>query len=658
MFRPTIRGRLILTFTLAILIPSVIAGTVGVKMIREQVYLQAQTKINSDLEGAREIWRTSLERLKDAIRIHATRMILYRALDRRERDGLGAEMERIIRAEGLDILTLTDVSGRIFYRTRNPEATGDDRADDPLVSRVIWERVPVFGTVLVPETDLALESPDLAAQALMLITPTPYAAPSRKTRETSGMMLKAAAPVFSTDGRFLGVLYGGVLINRNYELVDKIRRIVFKDELYDGRDVGTVTVFLDDVRISTNVRNESGARAIATRVSAEVAEEVLNRGNTYRGRAFVVTDWYITAYEPIRDTADKTIGMLYVGTLERPFTDSLERILYTFLGITLLGVVLVGVLAVIVAQRISRPLRMMTLAAKHIAEGDYSPRVEVTSRDEIGYLAESFNRMVQELAKANQDLRDWASTLEIKIGERTEQVKAMQRHLMQSEKLAAIGMLAAGVAHEINNPLTGILTNSSLLVQDIPPDDPRREDLQTIVDETLRCRKIVKGLLDFARQTKPQKQLFQLNSAAEDVLSLIRNQAAFRNIRLAAELDPGLPLVTADRDQIRQVILNAVLNAAEAMPGGGSIVVGSRQVPGSGELEIKIADDGPGVPEEIRSKLFEPFFTTKRTGTGLGLAIAYGIMEQHGGTIEVESTQGKGTTVLLRLPSGGKEDHG
>jgi len=227
----------------------------------------------------------------------------------------------------------------------------------------------------------------------------------------------------------------------------------------------------------------------------------------------------------------------------------------------------------------------------------------------------------------------------------------MQAHLIQSEKLAGVGKLAAGVAHEINNPLTCVLTNSSLILSDLPPDDPRRDDLQAIVDETLRCRKIVKGLLDFARQTKPQKQKLDLNKVAGDVIALVRNQASFQNISIDAELDPGIPLVLADADQMRQVVLNIILNAADAMPQGGKIRVHSSYKSISNYAALRISDTGPGIPAEIQDKMFEPFFTTKRTGTGLGLAIAYGIMERHKGSLRVESSPGRGTTIEVILPT-------
>jgi two-component system NtrC family sensor kinase len=652
--RSSIKARLTKSFTLAILIPSLVTAIVGVLMIRDQIYDQAQARVTSDLESAKEIYSNYLERLKDSLRIHATRMIVYGALERGDSTELSAEMERIREAERLDILTLVDDSGHVFYRTRNPALVGDDERGDSFVQYVLEKKAPISSTDIVSRQELLKESQRLADQAEMDITPTRMAGPSEKTKTVSGMMLKGAAPVYTASGKFVGVMVGGVLLNRNYEIVDKIRITVFKEESYEGHPVGTATIFQDDVRISTNVRNADGSRAITTRVSAEVAEAVLKHGDTWRSRAFVVNDWYISAYAPIRNLLGNTIGMLYVGTLERPYLDILWKNLYVFLGITLLAMILITVVAMRVAHRISSPIHAMADAAKKIAAGDYNQKVEVSSDDEIGFLADNFNNMVSKLVRAHQELKDWGETLERKVEKRTSELKAMQAHLIQSEKLAGVGKLAAGVAHEINNPLTCVLTNSSLMLGDLPHDDPRREDLQTIVDETLRCRKIVKGLLDFARQTKPQKRNLNLNKVAEDVLALVRNQASFRNISIETELDAEIPPVLADADQMRQVILNIILNAADAMPQGGSLRIRSSHKPELKQVMLQISDTGPGIPSDIQDKLFEPFFTTKKTGTGLGLAIAYGIMERHKGALQVESSPGHGTTIIVILSTDAK----
>ena len=652
----SIQGRLVRNFSLAILIPALVTAVVGVGMIRQWVFAQAQTQVNADLEAAKEIYQATVDRLEDAIRIHATRMVIYGAMARRDTTGLAEEMDRIRQAEHLDVLTLTDAEGRVFYRSGNPAAAPGPEMHDSLVEQALKHLAPVAATEVVPAGVLELESPTLARQAVMAIAPTPRSRPAGATEVKAGMMLRAAAPVATPVGRLVGVLYGGVLINRNYDIVDKIRRTVFKEEEYEGRPVGTATIFQNDVRISTNVRAADGSRAVGTQASAEVADEVLSRGGTWRGRAFVVQDWYLSAYAPIHDLSGSTIGMLYVGVLERPFTDNLWRSLLVFLGIAAGGVALVHVMAVRVARRISGPIHSLTLAAQRIAQGDYSQAVQSSTDDELGYLAHSFNTMTSELQLAHTALQQSADELERKVDQRTAELKRMQAQMIQSEKMVAIGKLAAGVAHEINNPLTGVLTNSSLMLEDLPDDHPWREDIQTIVNETLRCRKIVKGLLDFSRQTKPQRTLLELNQVVEDVLALVRNQTVFRSIRIVYDLDPHLPTVLADVDQIRQVVLNLVLNAAEAMVQGGELrIASSSDAPGK-SVEVRVSDTGPGIPDEVRARIFEPFFTTKKTGTGLGLAVAYGIMERHQGELRVETARGKGTTFTIRLPIEGTTD--
>ncbi len=651
----SLQTRLVRDFSIAILIPALVTTVVGARMIQQRVVDQAQAEVNSDLEAAKVIYQHHLQRLDDALRIHAKRSVIYGPLAERKTAGLDTELERILDGENLDVLTLTDGAGAVFHRAAHPGASGIGPPWANLMQRVLRQRLPLASTELVRADELTRESLFLEKQALMTVTPTPRARPMGPSRVTDGMMLVSAAPVLTPDGRCLGVLYGGVLLNRNYEIVDTVAETIFKDRVYKGRKVGTATIFQGDVRIATTVLDAAGARAVTTRVSAEVADLVLDRGDTWRGRAFVVTDWYLSAYTPIRDSQDRRIGILYVGSLEQPYTDMLWRTLIVFLSIAVLGVALVGWVAVHVARGISRPIGDMAAAAHRVAQGNYSVKVDVASEDEIGHLASSFNAMTSELARAHQELREWTENLERKVEQRTAELQAAQASLVQSGKLAAVGRLAAGVAHEINNPLTGVLTNASLMLEDLVADDPRREELQTVVNETLRCRKIVKGLLDFARQTKPQKQTLSLNRVIEDILALVKNQASFRNLSIITKLDPHLPAVLADADQMRQVILNIVLNAADAMPQGGSLRITSAVHAAARAVTVRISDTGPGMPDEIKDRLFEPFFTTKSTGTGLGLAIAYGIVEQHKGTLSVESAPRCGTTIVIMLPMDGTD---
>ncbi len=227
----------------------------------------------------------------------------------------------------------------------------------------------------------------------------------------------------------------------------------------------------------------------------------------------------------------------------------------------------------------------------------------------------------------------------------------LQRVMSHQEKLASIGRLSAGVAHEINNPLTTILTTAMLIQEDLDPGDPAYEDLGTITKETLRCRKIVTSLLEFARQTQPAKRINDLNEAIRESLLLTQKQAAFNDIRVESRLSAEVPPFLFDKGQLEQVMINLVLNAVEATPAGGKITVSSDYLPGPQAVVISVADTGEGIAPENVEKIFDPFYTTKQTGTGLGLAITHGIVEQHGGKIHVESTPGRGSAFFIRLPA-------
>ena len=646
----SIQSQLIVYFALAILVPTGITAIVGMKLIYDQVFTRAESKTLSDLNSAREIYRNKLSQIESIARLTAVRSLVVDAVQRHDRKFLLRDLSRTLAREKLDILTVLDSSGTVVVRARNPGQFGDRLADDGFVRQVLTSGQLVSGTAIVSEQELLKESPELAAQAAMDITLTPLAKPYGAKRETSGMMLKSAVPVADENGRLLGVLVGGILLNRNFEIVDKIKQIVHEGEVYKGQEIGTATIFQGDLRISTNVKNQDGSRAISTLVSEEVDNAVVKGGRRWVGEAFVVNAWYLSAYEPIRDIEGKIIGILYVGILRQPFNDILWNTLAMFAGIAAGGILLLVAIAALQARRISHPLKTLENAARQIADGDFNRDVVVHAPAEIEDLARSINRMAKKLEAEKSELEQWGATLEKRVAERSEEIRKIHSQLFRSDKLASLGKLAAGVAHEINNPLTGILANSSLLLEDLPADDPRREDVDIIVRETIRCREIVKRLLDFARQTKPQKKLTDVNALIDNILLLVRNQTSFRNITISKDLAEGLPQILCDIDQIQQVFINIILNSAEAMTGGGSLSVATAAPAGSEFLTVTIADTGPGIPEEVRERIFDPFFTTKEHGTGLGLSISYGIVEQHGGNITVESTLGKGSTFTVQLP--------
>jgi two-component system NtrC family sensor kinase len=298
----------------------------------------------------------------------------------------------------------------------------------------------------------------------------------------------------------------------------------------------------------------------------------------------------------------------------------------------------------------------MVQATDQIAQGDLSHRVDIDQQDEVGHLAQSFNRMADNLAKAYEDLTQWGRTLERRVDERTLELRETQDALVQSEKLASLGKMAAGVAHEVNNPLTSILINACLLLESRKPGDPEHESLSLIAEETSRCAQIVRGLLEFARQTPSQTAHADINEIVERTALLLEKQASVRNITILKDLDPALPAIDLDRSKMQQVFSNLIINAIEAMPSGGTLRIVSSLAGDGRSLEVRFADTGIGIPPENLHKIFDPFFTTKSFGTGLGLAVSYGIIQRQGGTIEVESEVGRGTVFKVKLPLGEADD--
>jgi two-component system NtrC family sensor kinase len=266
--------------------------------------------------------------------------------------------------------------------------------------------------------------------------------------------------------------------------------------------------------------------------------------------------------------------------------------------------------------------------------------------------------MLVHLKQARQEVEEYGRTLEEKVEYRSQELQKVQVQLMQSEKLAFLGRLASGVAHEINSPLTGILTFAHLLMRKVKNNPEIQEELKLIIQETTRVSTIVRGLLDFARESKPQKRPCSINELILHTLSLVEHQSVFQNIHILKDLGAQIPLILLDANQIQQVFMNILLNAADAMPAGGSLNISTAFAPGDSFLRVNFTDTGCGISKEIIHRIFDPFFTTKtgRKGTGLGLAVSYGIIERHQGKIEVQSEQGRGTSFTIKLPLESPED--
>ena len=647
--------RMVLSMLAVVAISGGVSAVIGGRLLWRRLRQEAESRVGQDLNAAREFYRVQLEAMGAALRYTALGERFCQAVDAQDVNYVAARLDTVRHSAGLDILYVTDARGRVVHRAHQPGASGDSVADDRLVAAVLEGAGVTTGTILVPVADLQKEDPPLVERARIRILPTPRATPSDSKELDAGMMLCAAAPLRGTDGKLLGVLRAGTLLNRNYKLVDQVQNAVFRHERYGGKPLGTATVFQNDVRISTNVLRQDGSRAIGTRVSAEVYDRVLRRGRDWLGKAWVVNDWYVSAYSPIHDMDGKPIGMLYVGVLQQKFGDVAAGTLATFALVTLSGLLVAALVAWKLSDSISRPIRALARASEAISRGEFTETVPVrsarqgigkrvlrTAEDEISALARVFNEMARSLKERDELLK-----------ERT------RLQLTRSERLAAVGRLAAGVAHEINNPLTGVLTFSHMLLKEAPDQSQQKEDIEAIIEATTRCRDIIRGLLDFSRQNEPNKKLSNLNDVLQEALHLTRNQARLHQVTITEQMDLDLPALVIDPNQIQEVAVNVILNAIDAMPAGGTLNVRSRRVEDGGSpwAEFEISDTGCGIPEKDREHVFDPFFTTKPPGegTGLGLAISYGIVTEHGGEISVTSRVGQGTTVTVRLSAALKE---
>lgn len=627
--------KLILSYVLIIAVALVAAGIVGTQMVGRLIVSEAQTTVRTNLNAAREIFTGRLDDINDVVRLTADRFFLKNALLAGTLDQAADELEGTRRNERLDFLTVVDPSGRVLLRTTNPGLAGDDRSHDELIATARRAKLPVAGVAIMTADDLRKESPLLADRAYFEFISTPRARPRPETELQAGLVLESAAPILSPPHGVIGLLYGGVLLNRNFEMVDKIKRTVFQDARYRGRDIGTATIFLDDVRISTNVLNLDGSRAIGTRAAADVYHRVVVEGKPWIDRAFVVNDWYITAYEPIRTISGKIIGILYVGVLEQKYVDMWRNAIAAFLALTLAGGLVSLGLSYRISQTVSGTVTQLVSASGDMARGDLDVRVTIKTGDELEDLADAFNTMAAALKRRDDLLKEYARS-----------------KIMESERLAITGQLAAGVAHEINNPLQGIVTYSHLLLEKAPGDSPMRSSLQKIVNQADRCQEIVRGLLDFSRPRAPQMKLSSVNALLRECISLLEKQALFHNIKIVTEFQPDLPPSVLDPSQMQEVFINIVINAAEAMDSVGRLALATRFDASQNFIEVEFTDSGHGIRPEDLARVFDPFFTTKDPGhgTGLGLAISKGIVEKHKGTIAVASQIGKGTTFIIRLP--------
>tara|TARA_R110002049_G_scaffold188402_2_gene356845 strand:- start:53038 stop:54987 length:1950 start_codon:yes stop_codon:yes gene_type:complete len=505
-------------------------------------------------------------------------------------------------------------------------------------------------------------SAGIARRAAIPLIDTPAAVPTNRSAEDRGMIIHAASPV-TLEGHG-GVLVAGKLLNRNLDFIDTINDLVYLNAATGGERQGTATLFLDDVRISTNVRLFEDVRALGTRVSAEVRAAVLTDGRTWLDRAFVVNDWYISGYLPITDSFGDRVGMLYVGFLEAPFNLA-KREAFVWMMAAFVGVLALSVPVFLwMARGIFSPLERMTQVMSRVGKGELSARIgPVGAKGEIGEVAHHLDSLLGQVQDRDRRLRSWNEELNQRVDQRTaelreanEKLEQTFRQLVMSEKLASIGEIAAGVAHEINNPVAVILGNVDVMRQILGDDAaPVATELALIDKQVSRIEVIVGKLLKFAAPSdfSDYEQDIDLRPLVQDCLVLVDHQISRGNIAVNCAFE-DIPLVRADSGEVQQVIVNLVVNATQSMGREGQLDLRLERAARDGVdgVALTVRDTGAGVPEELLSSVFDPFFTTKRgEGTGLGLSISQTLIQRAGGIISVRNRAGGGAEFVVWLPA-------
>ena len=610
------------------------------------------TKVRSDLAVARGYFDQTLAEVGSGTRGVARSQRLLQAM---AGDDLGAQLAADRQELGLDFLLL--------FRHKDP-GSALPASVVPLLQTTTGHQGRAAQIVRLSREELAALAPQLLLRLNIPLVPTRNASPDARATEDRALVLLALHPVLDATGQQQALLVGGLLLNQNLDFIDHINRIVYPDGALPFGSEGTATLFLDDVRITTNVRLFQDQRAIGTRVSQTVRDRVLGQGETWLDRAFVVNDWYVSAYEPLLDAAGQRVGMLYVGFLESPFR-LVRHAMLAVMGLIFLGVMAVSaMLSVRWARSIFRPVEQMNRTMQRVEDGDSAARVgPLPARDELGALAGHLDELLDVIDDKTTALRRWGEELDQKVAERTRELeesnaslRLAQQQLVKSEKLAAIGQLTASIAHEINNPIAVMQGNLDLIRETLGAHArPVKDEFKLLDEQVERMRLIVTQLLQYARPTEyaGYVETLDLNQTIHDCLVLVAHLLAQTRIEVVRDLQ-ATQRVGFNRQELQQVIINLLINAIQAMPQGGTLRLVTQDWTdehGARGAMLQVKDTGPGLAPGVTERLFRPFFTTKNDGNGLGLWISLGLVERYGGSISAGNQEDgqRGAVFSVRL---------
>ncbi len=633
-------------FGLAVIIVfAILAASIAVVSfiwVDQNTILAAQQRVQLYIQASWEIYNGKLDRMESALDILARDEQIDAFLQdtQNEQNALAirAYLESVRASQSMDMLNLLDAEGRVLLRTRPPYTRGDRVNDDPVVRLAMTTRKTARGTVILEKDRLTHGGDGLLEQCLQY------------GDEPRGMMLTAAVPIIANE-RLIGILQIGSVMNGAIEKVDRIRDVVFKNEQSNGKPLGTATIFMGDLRISTNVLDSQGKRAVGTRASPEVTEQVLRNGKPWTGRAWVVDTWYLAQYDPIRDPDGQVVGMLYVGELEQKYLDLRAQALALFLSVILAGMLLAFVVFFLIVRSIVNPIHQLAYATTRLADGDLTYRVNgahaTAPRDEIKNLARSFDEMAEQLQRQREEI------------EQDHRALAKLNQDLQTTNQNYMEMLGF-VAHELKNPLSSAILNVHTVKDGYVGElnETQKSALESVARSLRYFREMIANYLDLSRLEKGElrvnstRVVLNADVVAPIVEGLTRGLQE-KKMRLENAIAPALVL-NADRDLLRIVYDNLLSNAIKYGREGGKIVLESRA--DGGKVTLSVLNAGIGIPPERMPQLFKKFSRLTgaeyagKKGTGLGLYICREIVEKHGGKIWAESQVGAWTKFVFELP--------
>lgn len=650
-----LKYKLFKVFALLILAFGIVSGLLGIQMIRSRVVQEAQTSVRRDLSSAWSVYNSRLQNIETILGMVATHKDLGRALQGTDEAGaepwpvLQSRLAAIRATRGLDFLTVTDAEGQVVLRAAPGGVTGDYAPAKPVILQALRGQAQA-GTSLLSQDQLAEEAEGLQEAAFIPLKETPRARPTPKEVEKRGMVQIAAAPIMQGGG-VAGCIYGGVLLNHNAKFVDRIQTSVYEErqtlEAQAEKEAppGTVTIFLDDVRIATTVRAESGNRAYGTRVSEEVAETVLENGRSWTRRAFVVNDWYLTAYDPIRNLDGEVIGMLYVGILEAPFKAMGTQIMLRYAGLAGLGLIVAIIVAFVLAGRLSRPLQRLATAAHSVRQGKYPGAISVQphASREATDLVEAFNSMAHALEQREAELRKTNESLSI-----------ANRNYMETVEF---------VTHELKRPVASMTNYAYMLKEGMLGELTEKQAKATsVLDRNLKnFSEMIRHYLNLARiengELSPNPTDFAMcEEVVDDVVESLRDDIDAKDMKIENRVPENIVL-HADLNMTREVVDNLLGNAVKYGKEKGRIRLECEPVEDGKYAEIRVWNEGEGIPPEKQEQLFKKFSRLedqpaagKQKGTGLGLFITKQIVEAHGGRVAVDSQPGEWAQFSVTLP--------